>query len=230
MLQSLGNDTLADQLLRIACEPDLRQGLYDRLGEYCHQCRNRLNSLKLSLYLIMRHSSGIANRPWESIDRLYQDLERRIDQIQTLCRPLRLSPVTLGLDLLIDDRREGWESLLGRSGKTLVIARPTDRAVVGFDVEWLGQGLDAFVAWRASVSGGSVATVRWWAELGLVHLVWEESGVPIQLAGALSSEIDALWAFPLLARIILAHHGEFRLQLDSGYRLEMTWPTVPSSP
>ena len=47
MLQAI-DDALGGQLLRIARDPDLRQRVYEHLREYCHQCRNRLNSLKLS--------------------------------------------------------------------------------------------------------------------------------------------------------------------------------------
>ena len=47
---------LSRQLMEFARDTTLRQEVYKRLGEYCHQCRNRLNSLKLSLYLVKRQS------------------------------------------------------------------------------------------------------------------------------------------------------------------------------
>ena len=67
----------AEQLLRIAEDPDLRWTIYERLGEYCHRCRNQLNSLKLSIYLARKQSP--ASRPclWTEIERDYQVLEQR---------------------------------------------------------------------------------------------------------------------------------------------------------
>ncbi len=231
MPQSLGDHLLADQLLRIAREPELRREIYDRLGEYCHLCRNRLNSLKLSLYLMIRQSAGSLDRRWEEVDRHYQELERRVDQIQMLCRPLRLTRVTLGLDLLIDDRLESWNGLMERSGKTLEFVRPSERAVASFDVELLGQALDALVAWRAGdLDAGPASKVRWWAESGYVHLVWEESGTPQTSPNGSGVGAGATWTLPLLARIVLAHDGDIEIQNDRGFRLQLAWPTHPGSP
>jgi hypothetical protein len=111
---------------------------------------------------------------------------------------------------------------MARSGKTLEFDRPSQRAVSRFDVDRLGQSLDAFVAWRAGDSeSGCLATVRWWSESGSVHLVWEEAGLP----SSPSSSVGAAWVLPLLARIVLAHDGKFRVENDSGYRVELSWPT-----
>ncbi len=226
MLQSLTNESLADQLLRISREPELRRMIYERLGEYCHQCRNRLNSLKLSLYLVMRQSPESVEERWEPIDRQYQELERRIEQIQTLCRPLSLTKVKLGLDLLIDDRRENWVRLMAVAGKSLEFSRPSERAIAGFDVERLGHCLDALVAWRAGqAESGSLARIRWWADSGYVHLVWEESGLPSQSSSESASPDEGTWTLPFLVRMILAHEGDFQVQTAPNFRVEISWPT-----
>jgi hypothetical protein len=231
MLHSLSDNLLTDQLFRLAREPDLRAEIYERLGEYCHQCRNRLNSLKLSLYLVMRQSPGSAEGRWAAIDRHYKALERRVDEIQTLCRPFALSKVTLGLDLLIEDRRKSWGDAMSRSGKTLEFNRPSERAVASFDVERLGKSLDDLVTWRAGdPEAGSSARVHWWQESGSIHFLWEESGMPSSLAKGSEPPDPATWTLPLLARVVLAHEGDIRVQNDGPYRVELSWPTGLSSP
>lgn len=230
MFQSLSDPEIADQLLRIAREPVVRREVYERLGEYCHQCRNRLNSLKLSLYLLMRLSDDPEGGRWASVDLYYQELERRVDQIQKICRPIVLSKVNLGLDLLIDDRRESWRRLMARAGKSLEFHPPELRVVAGFDVEWMGQCLDALVAWRAGdCASGSEARIAWWEAAGRTHLVWEEFGEPSMIEPPQQSRDEATWALPLLARVVQSHDGELQVRSDPGYRLEICWPS-PSLP
>src|SRR5258707_9571590 len=108
MPDRLAEGSLADQLLEVARDPTLRQSVYLRLGEYCHQCRNRLNSLKLSLFLAMKQSDQGLRHEWGLIERDYLELERIVDRVQMICRPMTLSRVSLALDLLFEDRREEW--------------------------------------------------------------------------------------------------------------------------
>jgi hypothetical protein len=219
---------LTNQLLQVANDPDLRQMIYERLGEYCHQCRNRLNSLKLGLYLVARQSCGSTSSDWSDIERHYRQLERRVIQIQTLCRPMSLSRVTLGIDLLIEDRQEAWTRLMESNGKSLEFVAPAERAIASFDVERLGEAMDSVVAWRAL--GGNPAgsaRLRWWVEAGYAHVAWEESpsGVTCNVRDH-RDEVDS-WALPMLARIALAHGGDYRVQDDHDWKLEVSWPSSP---
>jgi hypothetical protein len=231
MLQSTTDEVLGDQLLRIARDPDLRQRVYEHLREYCHQCRNRLNSLKLSIYLAMRQSPSPTVDPWLEIERYYRDLERRVEQVQFLCRPLVLSRVALGLELLIDDRRGTWAQLLATRGRALEVVPPTNRAVASFDVDSLGRALDSVVAWRASDrSDARSAKLRWWVEDGFAHLVWEEPATALQPREVPPPEEPPTWTLPLLARVALAHGGDYRIDTERGWRLEVAWPTQPITP
>ena len=231
MLQGTTDDVLGMQLIRIARDPDLRGMVYDRLREYCHQCRNRLNSLKLSLYLALKNRPSNGPDPWVDIDRQYQELERRVDRVQALCRPLTLSRVTLGLELLIDDRQEAWSRTMSSGGRELELVAPTERAVASFDVERLGQALDSLVAWRASAdSAGSMARLRWWEEAGYAHLAWEEPPEAGPSAGGVVSEDTAAWTLPLLVRVVLAHGGDYLVAEACGWRLEISWPSQSTSP
>lgn len=231
MLQGMSDHALADQLVRIARDPELRRLVYERLGDYCHQCRNRLNSLKLSLYLAMKQSSIVPPSHWNTIDLHYQELERRVDRVQMLCRPLELSRVTLSLELLFDDRRDSWMRLMSSRGRNLEFVRPSEKSIASFDVERLGQALDSLVKWRAGdTSASRSATLRWWVDSGYVHLIWEEPlARPFRQAESNCDE-EATWTLPLLARVAIAHGGEYRLQEEHGWRLEVSWPTCSPSP
>ena len=227
------SDPLADQLLRIAHDPDLRQAVYGRLGEYCHQCRNRLNSLKLSIYLAMKQAPASTLDFWEEINGHYQALESRVEQVQWLCRPISLSRVSLGLDLLIDDRRPAWASSMESKGRGLEVIPPADRAIANFDVEQLGRAIDAVVDWRAAEPGSNgPPELRYWVEAGVAHITWAEPGTPASpgLGSCPHEHRASTWALPLVARVILAHGGDYRIETDRGWRLEISWPSQPVTP
>lgn len=227
MIDSLSEGLLADQLLVIVREPRIRQAVYEELGEYCHMCRNRLNSLKLSLFLAKKQSTGRRVEDWERIERHYVELERAVDRVQTICRPMTLSPVSIGLELLIEDRRAEWIRLMAESGCELECVPPPARALAAFDVERMGQALDALIRWRAGdPSPGRLARLRWWVEAGTAHLAWEEErSTPVR-----PSDEGATWNLPLLVRIVLAHGGDLRLTDDSDWRLRLSWPAAAGSP
>jgi len=228
MLPGATDPRFAEQLMRIAKDPDLRRSLYERLGDYCHKCRNQLNSLKLSLYLVRRQPSTTRQDLWAEIDGHYQELERRVDLIQTLCRPMALSRVTLGLELLIEDRREPWTRLMAATGRNLELVPPAERAVASFDVQRMGQALDSLVEWRAGEGeANSSARLRWWVDSGRAHLAWEESEP--RSTGSADRRIDGTssWALPLISRVTQAHEGDFRVQDDHEWKLEISWPTQP---
>lgn len=220
-----------DLLLTIALDPELRGRIYGRLGEYCHQCRNCLNSLKLSIYLAMKQATPASEEEWRRVDDHYRELEQRVEQVQALCRPMTLSRVTLGLDLLIDDRRDAWTRTMSAAGLDLEIIPPAERAVASFDVERLGWVLDLLVGWRAGVAPtGDRTKLRWWVEAGHAHLVWEEPAEVEAGVFGRSKPPSLAWSLPLLARVVQAHGGESRIQSDRGWRLDIAWPSQPVTP
>ncbi len=215
---------LVAQMMEIARDPSLRAAVYDRIGEYFHQCRNRLNSLKLSLYLVKRQADGELSDAWSCLDRHYGELEQKVDTVQRLCRPMTLSRVRIGLELLIDDRRSAWTEVWTARHGTLRFVGPPGPVVARLDVDRLGHALDAFVAWRAEQGGEALdVTLRWWSESGDVRLSWEES------PGAADPDPaeDSRWSLPWLIRVIAEHGGETEVRDGEGWRLALRWPASP---
>ena len=231
MSQGSIENALAGQMLRLARDATLRGMVYDRLGDYCHQCRNRLNSLKLMIYLMTKQCADPTVGVWEEVNRHYRDLERKVEQIQTLCRPMTVSRVTLALDLLIDDRREAWTRTMIASGGSLEMIPPGSRTESKFDVERLGGALDALVEWRAGeVATGRPARLRWWVEQGVSHICWEEPVRPETGVRRAPTAGDVIWALPLLVRVVEAHGGDCRVEESGGWRLDGSWPTPNPAP
>jgi len=219
---------LADQLLAIARNPILRHSVYERLGEYCHQCRNRLNSLKLSLYLARRGAVEGYAGTWDALDGHYLELELLIERVQVICRPMVLSRITVGLDLLIEDRRQEWTSILAGRGGDLSFIAPTDRALASLDIDRMILGLDALARWRSvAVAPGTTTRIRWWVDAGWAHLAWEEDPPRARFTLGTDPSPDRTWTLSLLARVAAEHDGELRLNDRLGWRLELTWPSDP---
>ncbi len=162
MLNGVMVDDLTGHFLRVATDDDGSRELAQTLRGFFHDARNRLNSLKIGLYLARRAAAPPQRKVWEELDQSYRGLEQLVDRIQTLCRPMELSPVTDDVRPWLEERRALWSSQLGAAGRTLHWAPPPSPAVGRFDPMRLIQGLDALVGWRASGEGrGEAARIAW---------------------------------------------------------------------
>ena len=216
---------LHQSLLWIAQNPTLRKDLERVLGGYCHQGRNRLNSLKLSIYLAKRQAPGGDATVWQSVEQAYQIVETQIDRLQMVCRPMSLALVNIGLNLLFDDRSAGWSATLGEAGHHVVFQPPDGANLARFDVDKLGMALDALVAWRAEqgVSGTRIL-VKWWVHNREAQISWSEqrpTNAPDQLQIHPGS---TAWTLPILIRVVTEHGGRLRVDEDSGWHLAISWP------
>jgi len=220
---------LSSVLMAIAQDPVLRHDLDQILGDYCHQCRNRLNSLKLSIYLVKRQSLGKIPEAWRSLESDYQTLEAQFERIQTICRPICLSLVTIGLNLLFEDRHESWSKIMAECGRELEIHQPDGRSVARFDVHHLGTALDAVVAWRAE-QGSRVAKtcLRWWVEAGQAYVKWIEPLAPDQTDKPISFRPETAWTLPTLTRVVAEHGGDLKIDDRNGWVLTLSWPSSPN--
>ena len=213
-------------LMEIAEDPLLQDDLDQILADYCHQCRNRLNSLKLSLYLVKRQSSGKLPAAWGALESNYQILEDQFERIQSICRPICLSLVTIALDLLFEDRRVGWSKIMADRGQELELLKPEGRCVARFDVHHLGTALDAMVAWRAEQGARvSKTCLRWWVEAGQAYVKWTEPLALDQDGKTTPSRPETAWTLPTLSRVVAEHGGNLEIDDRDGWVLTLSWPS-----
>ena len=216
---------LSRALLDLIRSLPLRHELDRQLGDFCHQCRNRLNSLKLSIYLAKRQSSNRLNGAWKLLEADYQTLEDQIDRVHKICRPPALARLVLDLDLLIDDRRPTWARLLCWPGRHIDFRREGTERKASYDVDQLGAALDSFVTWRAE-QGGELnnVSIRWWVDETNAHISWHETG-PLNLGQQASSVSKySTWSLPLLVGVVGAHGGQLEIDETSGWKLSLCWP------
>jgi hypothetical protein len=236
-------DQLAGALARIATNPQQTHQLHEILGHFAHQCRNLLNSMKISLYLADRAREHEFTPRWRDLETRYLEVERFFERVQLFCRPMPLTLVNLPLNLLIEERAGAWTDVLRERGRRLRLVPPPVPPVGRFDPTRLGQGLDDVVAWRARL-GDQETDLRlaWMEDSAQFHLVWDEPvrgdsiDLTTPLAGSLTEQgvsssratdcSEALTALtvPLLSRIVSLHGGSLEATSLNPWRLDLRWP------
>jgi hypothetical protein len=212
-------------LSRIVSDLEKIRVLHGILGPFCHQSRNVLNCLKLSLYLSQRNDARSSESLWADLERRYLAVEQLFDRLQTICRPLSLSLIKLSLSLLINERQESWGELFATHQRSLKLIPPEFEDEGEYDPHWLGQALDQFVVWRASTGRAEQdALLRWWTEHGQFHLEWTETGIGSGGVTHEDRDHSGSLALPLLARVISAHGGVLTIVEPPGRHLRASWP------
>jgi hypothetical protein len=231
---------LSRALARVAGDPNLTRHLHEAFGGYCHEFRNALNTLRLSLYLARKSAGEAARERFSAVEPRYALVERVIDRFHLVCRPMTLTPVRLPLATLFDDRRAAWSATLRRHGRRLILAPPRDHKPSVFDPMRLATALDDLVAWRG-LTGDSSADLRaaWssdWENL----ITWDEpparrtpddsepdpeGAAPVERVET-EEERNAFEAFtlPLLSRVISSHGGAVEAGGPGRWRLTLRWP------
>jgi signal transduction histidine kinase len=225
MLNGVVVDDLTGHFLQIATDRGQGPDLARTLRGFFHDVRNRLNSLKIGLYVARRGASPTQGKVWEELDLSYRGLEQLVDRLQTICRPLQLTPVSGDLGHWLEERRAYWTSRLGASGRRLDWAPPPGPAVGWFDPMRMIQGVDALTAWRAG-EGGSDDPVRlaWGSDSSRFHIEWSEDGPSVAepLEGRDGRAVSM--ALPLLAHIMTAHGGTVAVSKRPGLVVRLAWP------
>jgi len=216
---------LSASLARIASHPDQLDCLSQILGIYCHQSRNLLHAIKLSLFLAKRNGPTSDSNIWGELESVYLSVERFFDRLHSICRPMSVTPVRMPLALLVEDRLSTWNEWLAERGRRLEVIAPLEPAIGDYDPARMAEGLDAFVAWRGDVGelGGS-ARLHWRAEAGHFLLDWSEPPVRCPDRSGIYHEQPDRLALPLLARVVSAHRGTLDVAVQDGLCVRLRWP------
>ncbi len=220
-------DGLSRALLSVASEPLRTDALYKVLGEFCHAVRNRLSCLKISMHIARLDAPEADRASWEELERMYGAIERFMEQLHTICRPVNLDPVPIELGLVMEDRRVAWTYWLARRRIHLSWNPPPKEPTGLLDPIKLADALNAFICWRAeTIEPDSEVHLTWEPEdEDQQHcLTWiETTPEPVRDTRRSGSGPAAL-ALAMLARVISAHQGTIEVDAAAGLRVRLRWP------
>ena len=214
-----------DTLCRLAADPSQAKALHDVIGDFCHIIRNRLNTLQIGLYLAKSHSPATCPKVWEELASHSREAERRIALFQTVCRPMILRPITIGLDLVLNEFVNRWAPRFLARGVSLESPGLAIHEPSRIDPSRIGEGLDAVASWRLSeAKPGGTIQMHARAMKGWSRIEWSEP---------LATEEPKRGGLPLavFAKVAFAHGGGLTRETRDGLRLTIEWPhREPASP
>lgn len=218
-------DALTRALLTAEADAGAADRLPDVLSEFCHVLRNRLNALKIGLYLAQR--TQVDSTALEPLSRHYRELESFVESVQAISRPVRLTRVSVALGCVLKERRTAWTEALAARDQTLHWSAPRTDAPTMLDPTMLTHALDDLVAWRcAAGSAGAPVHLGWSSAGGQVNLSWEE---PSLEGPQPPRDRPPGLALLSLARVAAAHGGRLELPDGESFRVRVCLPLAGGS-
>ncbi len=218
-----GPESPAPPLWRMVSDPIGVAALYRHLGEFCHEFRNRLNSLQLCLYLANPDSEDEVG-PWGQAEAAYRDVLGQVERLQEICRPMQLDVMRFPLGLLMADFATAWERRFSARGLGLRARPPADDVEGDFDPMRLARGLEAVGAWRlASATPGTEVEIAWGGRGDVMWVEWSESGSG-HAAVRRDSGPSGLLALGLAARVVAEQGGRLTIDEGPGLAISLRWP------
>lgn len=209
-----------ETLCRLASDPARVEAMHGLLGEFCHLIRNRLNSLQIGIYLARGSDPTNTRARWDDLETHYREAERVVELFHTICRPMPLRPITIGLDLMLADFTSRWTPRFAAQRIELKVATIVPDEPSRIDPTRMAQGLDALASWRlARARPGSVVNLGGRASQGWSRIEW------VERAAAPNEEGRAL-PIAVLARVASAHGGRLTQEERGGLHLRVDWPHV----
>jgi hypothetical protein len=225
MLHGVIVDDLTNGFLKVATDPMGGQSLSEGLRVFFHDVRNRLNTLKIGIYLAKRNVQDAQAGLWSELEQTYRGLEQLVERIQTICRPPEISTIASDLGPWFEERRQVWTLWFDSGGSRLELSPPDEPATGRFDAWRLIQGLDALISWRAAdARPGGRARLTWGCDPTHFSIEWAEESSQLSrpLEGGDGRSVSL--ALPLLAHVMNAHGGVISVSGSDGLIVQMTWP------
>jgi enamine deaminase RidA (YjgF/YER057c/UK114 family) len=233
--EGLEEEGLCCSLLRCVQDDGHTEQLRGVLRGFSHRYRNLLSGVKMGLYFAKKGAAPPVSGKCAELEQIYQIMEQLLDRLQTIYRPMVLTPVRASFMSLVNDRRQIWNDWFHAVGAELEIVAPPAEATVEFDPMHLASALDAFLSWRASTSTpGQGVRLSWRPIEDDFEISWRESEREPDGAGdaslaanhgarCASRTVQAL-ALPLLARVMSAHGGAMEWASEGRFQVHLRWP------
>jgi hypothetical protein len=231
----LEREGLSCCLLRLAQDDRKIEQLREELSGFTHRCRNLLSGVKMSLYFVRRGADRPLPAWWAEVEQNYEGIERLLDQLQQIYRPMPLTLVRAPLRSFVLDRERTWREWFTSSNGSLQIMPPAEESTGELDPMYLSLGFDAMLRWRASaLLPGHFARFSWMTTESRLEACWHEVRTegraeqgeehhprPDRSASASPHQVLAL---PLLARVIKAHQGTMQWRSAPEFEVVFGWP------
>lgn len=228
---------LTQSLTKIAADPEQVAHLHRVLGTFCHESRNILNGLRMSFYLAKKGADPTCPDACSAMEGEYEAIEMFVERLHSVCRHIRLTTVSLPIELLIQERAPGWADALKSTGRRLQLVPPAEPLVARFDPSRLGSVFDELVRWRAHRGEpGSTLAVAWRKSecSRFLSMEWSEDlessvnggGEAIRRPAPPAAEGPATLIQPLVARAAALHGGT----VDTGHGLPGPWKLTVNLP
>ena len=233
--RTTGGGRLCLSLLRLVQDNRKIEQLREEISGFSHRCRNLLNGMKMSLYLVRRGADSPLPALWANVEQSYGRIEQLLDRLQMIYRPMTLA--------LVRRRLDPWSTIMSRTGATTSglaadrsrsCHRPRSRRGA-FDPMLLSGGFDAFLRWRAAmVRTGQRARLSWKTSNARLEVSWNEAATdPASTSRERHTQAptaDLSLALPLLARVFTAHHGAIQLTPAPEFKVLFTCPLEQPEP
>ncbi len=217
---------LSRTLLDLMDSPEGLHEIHPLLDRYCHRVRNRLNSLKLSLYLTRKLSGVALESLWPRTELCYQSMERLVEQLQWLTGPLQ--PVLLETNLRdwLTAQTSTWSALLHASKIGVELTLPDPEVTLKVDTFLVEKGMNMLVrSWGMFGPAGGTIRVSVKQNCQVVTLVLNCEGADPKDWFRRSKEQAETLELPILARILEVHGGHLGFRHGPSFSLSFPTPS-----
>lgn len=228
MIEALAVPDLSLLLLNQLSFPRSLEVLQRFLDRYLHRARNRLNTIRLALYMA-RRSLGRDHADLAPMEAAYEDLQKFLEHFQRFTLPLELTLVEGPLERFLSTQVAEFQSrcMLDRERLPYIELDPDPRVRPRkFDPNRLGPALLEYLQSVAAdpMRSDSIRLRTEHRGPDLIVTTSSESTSeppPVPDQPTLASKL----AIPWLARVVTAHGADFAYHPEPGIEWRIRWPS-----